>query len=102
MSKICVVGAGYVGLVTAACLAELGHDVTCLEKDVEKATAISDGLLPIKEPQLKELWHHSLSQNRLRITTDYGQGIRGCQFIFLCVNTPSSHKASTLNACALS
>ncbi len=85
MSKICVVGAGYVGLVTAACLAKMRHDVSCVEVDAEKVAAIKNNRLPIEEPHLKRLWQRRL---RLRITADYAQGLEGCQFIFLCLGTP--------------
>lgn len=94
MSKIAVFGAGYVGLVTSACLAKLGHDVTCVEIDGKKAAAIQTGRLPIAEPQLQPLWQRYLLRGTLRVGTDHSAAVRECQFLFLCVGTPSGRNGS--------
>lgn len=88
MSKITVIGAGYVGLVTAACMAKLGHQVTCVEADKEKAAAIKRNQLPIQELNLKPLWQHYQRQRTLRITPTYDEAISASEFVFLCVGTP--------------
>ncbi len=90
MRKISVIGAGYVGLVTAACFAELGHEVTILEIDPEKLDLLGQGVLPVYEPGLPELWHRNCAEGRLRLTADYAQGLEGSQFAFITVGTPST------------
>ena len=81
-----MVGAGYVGLVTAACMAELGHDVLAMDVDAEKIELLRAGGSPIYEPGLTEL----VAANRARIefTTDPGEAYAFGEFIFLCVDTP--------------
>ena len=86
--KICVIGAGYVGLTAAACLAKMGHDVTCLDVDLKKVAAIKANRLPISEPNLKPLWQHHQRRSTLRMTADYAEAVRGSDFVFLCVGTP--------------
>jgi UDPglucose 6-dehydrogenase len=92
--KICVIGAGYVGLTAAACLAKLGHDVTCLDIDVQKVEAIKANRLPINEPNLKPLWQNYQRRSTLRMTADYVEAVRGSDFVFLCVGTPSERDGS--------
>lgn len=94
MSRICVVGAGYVGLVSAACLAKLGHQVTCVENDLEKVHAIQRGRVPINEPHLKPLWEHHQRLGQLAITSDYVEALAGAEFVFLCVGTPPNEDGS--------
>jgi UDPglucose 6-dehydrogenase len=86
MSKIAIFGAGYVGLVTGACLAELGHDVAVRDVVPEKIAALRRGEVPIYEPGLEEL----LARNaeRLRYTLDVREALDGAEFVFICVNTP--------------
>jgi UDPglucose 6-dehydrogenase len=94
MSKIAVVGAGYVGLVTAAALAKLGHDVTSVDVDLGKVEAIKANRLPIEEPDLTPLWQRYQRRSTLRITADYAEAVRGCDFVFLCVGTPPGRNGS--------
>ncbi|MFL6007086.1 MAG: UDP-glucose dehydrogenase family protein [Gaiellaceae bacterium] len=86
MSRIAVFGAGYVGLVTGACLAELGHDVAVRDIVPEKIDALRRGEVPIFEPGLEEL----LARNaeRLRYTLDVGEALEGADFVYVCVDTP--------------
>ena len=91
MSSITVVGAGYVGLVSAASFARLGHDVTCVEIDPARVRALRRNRLPIREPGLTELWMENVRQGRLRVTGDYSEALRDCSFVFLAVGTPSRH-----------
>ena len=87
--KICVVGIGYVGLVTAGCLAEAGNDVICVDKDGEKIKNLKNGRIPIYEPGLAEIVKHNEKLGRLQFTTDLKQGIDNCLIVFLTVGTPS-------------
>jgi len=86
MSRIAIFGAGYVGLVTGACFAELGHDVAVRDIVPDKIEALKRGESPIFEPGLEEL----LERNRdsLKFTLDVGTALEGAEFIFVCVNTP--------------
>jgi len=92
--KVCVVGVGYVGLVTAACLAEAGNDVVCVDNDVEKIDALKRGVIPIYEPGLTEIVKHNEKLGRLQFTTDLKQGIDNSLIIFLAVGTPSAPDGS--------
>ncbi len=86
MSKLTVVGAGYVGLVTTACMAELGHDIVAMDIDAGKIQTLREGKVPIYEPGLAEL----IAANRARIefTTEREYAYRSGEFIYLCVDTP--------------
>src|SRR4030042_2500600 len=94
MNKIAVVGAGYVGLVTAAALAKLGHDVTCVDVDVQKVKAVKANRLPIEEPDLRPLWQRHQRRPTLRMTADYAEAVRDADFVFLCVGTPPGRNGS--------
>lgn len=89
MKQICVVGVGYVGLVTAACFADLGNRVIALDISEEKIAGINRGEMPIYEPGLKELVERNASSGRLTFTTSYEEGLRGTEFVFIAVGTPS-------------
>jgi UDPglucose 6-dehydrogenase len=88
-AKICVVGTGYAGLVTGACLADVGNDVTCLDIVEEKIAKLQRGELPIYEPGLEHVVRRATLAGRLHFTTDYAKGCRGADFIFIAVNTPT-------------
>ena len=90
MKNISVIGAGYVGLVTAACFAELGHNVCLLEVDSKKLAALEHNMLPIYEPGLPELWQRNQAEGRIRVTSNYIQGLLGAEFVFIAVGTPST------------
>jgi len=92
--KICVVGVGYVGLVTAACLAEAGSSVVCVDKDAQKIDGLKNGIIPIYEPGLAEMVNRNLQLNRLHFTTDLKYGIDNSLIVFLAVGTPSAEDGS--------
>ncbi len=86
--KIAVVGTGYVGLVTGTCLAETGNEVICVDINEEKVKAMQDGILPIYEPGLEQLFHRNIKQNRLHFTKNLAEAIKEAQVIFLALPTP--------------
>ena len=90
MKKICVIGSGYVGLVTATCFADLGNHVVTVDIDQRKIDKLQDGIMPIYEPGLEELVERNVKANRLHFTTSYEEGMDGAEFIFICVGTPSA------------
>lgn len=92
--KICVVGVGYVGLVTASCLAGAGNQVTCVDVDEEKIQNLNQGKIPIYEPTLEELVQHNVNRGRLTFTTSLKTGVDNSLIIFLAVGTPSSPDGS--------
>ena len=92
--KILVVGTGYVGLVTGACMAEMGHHITCLDINEEKITRLDGGEIPIYEPGLEELVKRNRKAERLTFSSNYSAAIVGATVCFLCVDTPVSHDGS--------
>jgi len=88
--RIAIVGAGHVGLVYAACLAEIGHDVACVDIDTDRIRMLQHARLPIYESGLDELVRRHLDGGRLSFTTDYARGISDREFIFIAVSTPST------------
>jgi UDPglucose 6-dehydrogenase len=92
--QICVVGVGYVGLVTAGCLAEAGNNVVCVDNDSEKIARLKDGVIPIYEPGLTEMVKHNEKLGRLHFTTDLKYGLDNSLIIFLAVGTPSAEDGS--------
>jgi UDPglucose 6-dehydrogenase len=89
MKTICVVGTGYVGLVTGTCFAELGNTVTCLDIVAEKIARLRAGELPIFEPGLEPLVQRNVEAGRLRFTTEYAEALAGADYVFIAVNTPT-------------
>lgn len=87
-TRLCVVGAGYVGLTASACLAEAGHTVTCLEADPRRLALLEAGRMPIVEPGLAEMVARARRAGRLRFTNDVLTAIDGASFAMLCVGTP--------------
>ena len=86
--EICIIGTGYVGLVTGTCLAEVGHRVVCVDDDREKMAILNRGELPIFEPGLDVLVARNRREGRLSFTTDLKEGIEAAAVIFICVGTP--------------
>ncbi|MFI5342183.1 MAG: nucleotide sugar dehydrogenase, partial [Candidatus Methylomirabilales bacterium] len=86
--KVCVLGTGYVGLVTGACLAEIGHQVICMDDDAGKIRVLRDGGMPIYEPHLEGMVHRTVGAGRLSFTAEVAEAVRDAAAIFICVNTP--------------
>jgi UDPglucose 6-dehydrogenase len=92
--KIVVVGSGYVGLVTGACFAESGVNVTCIDVDIEKIHQIKNGDMPIYEPGLESMVSRNIEKKRLSFATDISEGIDGSEVIFIAVGTPPGEDGS--------
>ncbi len=87
--NLCIVGTGYVGLVTAACFAEMGNNVVCVDVNPKIVENLSQGLIHIFEPGLEEVVLRNAEQGRLRFTTDLAEGLDQALFVMVCVGTPS-------------
>ena len=87
--KICVIGTGYVGLVSGTCFADIGHQVYCVDKDLSKINKLNSGISPIYEPGLEELIQINYKSKRLYFTTDLKKAITQSDIIFICVGTPN-------------
>ncbi len=86
--KICMIGAGYVGLVSAACFSEFGWTVTCVDKDPQRLADLNEGRSPIYEPGLDDLMQRNMRAGRLTFTSDLGPSVRDADVVFLAVGTP--------------
>ncbi len=89
MSKLCVIGTGYVGLVTGSCFADLGNDVICLDVDSSRIDKLKQGIMPIYEPGLQAMVIRNTEAGRLTFTTSYDEAIPGAEIAFIAVGTPS-------------
>ena len=86
--KVCVIGTGYVGLVTGVCLAEIGHNVICVDKDESKINMLLNGKMPIYEPGLDKLVEKNVKKKNLIFSSDVESAIKSQDIIFICVGTP--------------
>ena len=93
--KLCMIGTGYVGLVSGTCFADIGNQVICVDKDQDKIKKLKSGISPIYEPGLNELIKKNYLAKRLSFTTDIKQAITSSDIIFICVGTPT--KKGSLN-----
>ncbi|MBI5293907.1 MAG: UDP-glucose/GDP-mannose dehydrogenase family protein [Chloroflexi bacterium] len=89
MKQICVVGVGYVGIVTGACFADLGNHVVALDVNEKRVENLKKGIMPIYEPGLDELVKRNVKAGRLSFTTSYKEALEGCEYAFIAVGTPS-------------
>ncbi|MEO0227232.1 MAG: UDP-glucose/GDP-mannose dehydrogenase family protein [candidate division WOR-3 bacterium] len=86
--KVCMIGTGYVGLVSGTCFAEMGHNVICVDNDQRKIQILKSGQIPIYEPGLLEMVQRNVAAARLKFTTSIAEGVRESLFIFIAVGTP--------------
>lgn len=86
--KIGIIGSGYVGLVTGACFASLGHSVVCVDNDADKIHSLKAGSIPFYEPGLHEMVADNVAAKRLSFTTEIARVVNRCEILFICVHTP--------------
>ena len=93
--KLCMIGTGYVGLVSGVCFADLGNDVICVDKDIKKIKSLTKGNIPIYEPGLSELVVKNYKNKRLSFSTDLKISIKESDIIFICVGTPTKKNSNS-------
>ena len=93
--KLCMIGTGYVGLVSGVCFADLGNDVICVDKDIKKINSLTKGNIPIYEPGLSELVVKNYKNKRLSFSTDLKISIKESDIIFICVGTPTKKNSNS-------
>ena len=92
--KLCMIGTGYVGLVSGVCFSDLGHDVICVDRDIKKIENLKKGIVPIYEPGLDELVLKNFNNNKLRFSTNLNDSISKSDIVFICVGTPTKKNGS--------
>ncbi len=93
--KLCMIGTGYVGLVSGVCFSDLGNNVVCVDKDKEKINSLNNGIIPIYEPGLEEILKRNFKASRLTFTTDLKKAVSNSDIIFICVGTPTKKKSNS-------
>ena len=93
--KLCMIGTGYVGLVSGVCFSDLGNTVYCVDKDINKINSLNKGLVPIYEPGLEEILKKNYKQKRLFFTTDLKKAVFNSDVIFICVGTPTKKNSNS-------
>ena len=90
--KLCMIGTGYVGLVSGVCFSDLGNNVICVDHDLEKVANLKKGIIPIYEPGLDELVLKNYKNKRLKFSTNLKESILKSDIVFICVGTPTKKK----------
>ena len=93
--KLCMIGTGYVGLVSGVCFSDLGNDVICVDKDINKINSLKKGKVPIYEPGLSELVIKNYKNKRLTFSTNLKKAVNDSDIIFICVGTPTKKGGSS-------
>ena len=93
--KLCMIGTGYVGLVSGVCFSDLGNTVYCVDKNAEKINSLNNGNVPIYEPGLEEILRKNYKQKRLIFTTDLKMAVEKADIIFICVGTPTKKNSNS-------
>ena len=93
--KLCMIGTGYVGLVSGVCFSDLGNDVICVDKNVNKINKLKDGEIPFYEPGLEELVFKNYKNKRLNFSTDLKNSVKKSDIVFICVGTPTKKGGSS-------
>ena len=93
--KLCMIGTGYVGLVSGVCFSDVGNIVYCVDKDKKKVEELNKGNVPIYEPGLEEILKKNYKQNRLKFTTDLKKAVSSSDIIFICVGTPTRKNSNS-------
>ena len=94
--KLCMIGTGYVGLVSGVCFSDLGNDVICVDKDKNKILLLQNGKIPIYEPGLTELMVKNYKNKKLKFSNDLKKSVKESDIIFICVGTPTKKKVFLL------
>ena len=92
--KLCMIGTGYVGLVSGVCFSDLGNEVICVDRDIKKIANLKKGIIPIYEPGLGELVIKNYKNNRLKFSTNLRESISKSDIVFICVGTPTKKNGS--------
>ena len=93
--KLCMIGTGYVGLVSGVCFSDLGNTVYCVDNDIEKINALNKEILPIYEPGLDEILKRNYKQKRLIFTNNLKEAVENSDIIFICVGTPTKKNSNS-------
>ena len=93
--KLCMIGTGYVGLVSGVCFADLGNNIICVDKDKSKINSLNKGIIPIYEPGLEEILKRNFKQNRIIFTDNLKDAVTNSDIIFICVGTPTKKNTNS-------
>ena len=93
--KLCMIGTGYVGLVSGVCFSDLGNDVICVDKDLKKINNLKKGIVPIYEPGLEELVLKNYKNKRLNFSTNLKESVEKSDIVFICVGTPTKKNSDS-------
>ena len=93
--KLCMIGTGYVGLVSGVCFSDLGNNVICVDKDKSKINSLNKGIIPIYEPGLEEILKRNFKQNRIIFSDNLKDAVTKSDIIFICGGTPTKKNTNS-------